>query len=243
VNDPIGLAGSISLAALLGALIGLERQWHQGLAGLRTNALVATAAAAFVQMSLQTAGAISPATVVGNVISGIGFLGAGVILREGLNVRGLNTAATLWGTASVGAYAGAGLGLASTEITAAILIINIALRPVISWLTRVGAHFSVGAPVTYAASVECLAKDHLVVRGALIERCHKTGLRLQGIASTAIPERPQSLRIHFEVVGYGRVDQTVERLVTSLSEFDSVCSLTWSRADSPETDIELHANS
>ncbi|VEB52218.1 magnesium transporter [Salmonella enterica subsp. enterica] len=82
-------------AMLLGALIGAERQWRQRMAGLRTNALVATGAAVFILSSMTTS-PDSPGRIAAQIVSGIGFLGAGVIMREGMNVRGLNTAATLW---------------------------------------------------------------------------------------------------------------------------------------------------
>ncbi len=77
-------------AMLLGALIGAERQWRQRMAGLRTNALVATGAAVFILSSMTTS-PDSPGRIAAQIVSGIGFLGAGVIMREGMNVRGLNT--------------------------------------------------------------------------------------------------------------------------------------------------------
>jgi putative Mg2+ transporter-C (MgtC) family protein len=90
-----------------GALIGLERQWRARMAGLRTNALVAAGATLFVLYAVATEDS-SPTRVASYVVSGIGFLGGGVILREGVNVRGLNTAATLWCSAAVGLLAGSG---------------------------------------------------------------------------------------------------------------------------------------
>ena len=90
-----------------GALIGFERQWRARTAGLRTNALVAGGATLFVLYSVATEDS-SPTRVASYVVSGIGFLGGGVILREGFNVRGLNTAATLWCSAAVGVLAASG---------------------------------------------------------------------------------------------------------------------------------------
>src|SRR5713226_6382373 len=84
----------LTLAHFLGAAIGVERQWRQRMAGLRTNALVATGAALFVMLGTMIQGESSPTRIVSYVVSGIGFLGGGVILREGFTVRGLNTAAT-----------------------------------------------------------------------------------------------------------------------------------------------------
>ncbi|MCW2276775.1 MgtC/SapB family protein [Heliophilum fasciatum] len=97
------------LALLLGAIIGIERQWHHRLAGLQTNALVAVGSALFVLLGLMTIQDESPLRMAAQVVSGIGFIGAGVIMREGMNVRGLNTAATLWCSSAVGCLAGTGL--------------------------------------------------------------------------------------------------------------------------------------
>src|SRR5882757_10011624 len=113
--DLSGLGDSalrLGLALLLGCAIGIERQWHQKMAGLRTNALVALGASGFVAFSwLVDHG--DPTRIAAQVVTGIGFLGAGVILREGVNVPGLNTAATLWCSAMVGTFAGGGYVAAS----------------------------------------------------------------------------------------------------------------------------------
>src|SRR5580693_4842169 len=94
------------VALLFGALIGAERQWRQRMVGLRTNALVAAGAAMFVMMGGLIAGDGSQGRVAAYVVSGIGFLGGGVILKDGMSIRGLNTAATLWCTAAIGTLAG-----------------------------------------------------------------------------------------------------------------------------------------
>jgi putative Mg2+ transporter-C (MgtC) family protein len=98
----------LALAQFLGAAIGVEGQWHQRMAGLRTNALVSTGAAMFVMLGSMIPGESSLTRVVSYVVSGIGFLGGGVILREGFTVRELNTAATLWCATAVGCLAGSG---------------------------------------------------------------------------------------------------------------------------------------
>jgi putative Mg2+ transporter-C (MgtC) family protein len=99
----------LGLALILGAFIGAERQWRQRMAGLRTNALVAAGAAMFVMLSAVTARPDDSFRIAGQIVSGIGFLGAGVILRNGLNITGLNTAATLWCSAAIGTLAGYGM--------------------------------------------------------------------------------------------------------------------------------------
>jgi putative Mg2+ transporter-C (MgtC) family protein len=95
-------------ALLLGGAIGLERQWRQRMTGLRTNGLVAVGSAMFVMMGGTIAGEGSQGRVAAYVVSGIGFLGGGAILKDGFNIRGMNTAATLWCTAAVGTLAGLG---------------------------------------------------------------------------------------------------------------------------------------
>src|SRR5258708_38448120 len=87
-------AGRLGLALLLGSAIGFERQWNQKMAGLRTNALVALGSCGFVVFSMLV-GQGDPTRGPAQVVSGIGFLGAGIVLRAGINVHGLTTAATL----------------------------------------------------------------------------------------------------------------------------------------------------
>ena len=89
---------NIFVALLLGVVIGFERQWRQHQAGLRTNALVALGAALFVSLSRLIEDQGSPTRIASYIVSGLGFLGGGVILRDGLNVKGINTAATIWCT-------------------------------------------------------------------------------------------------------------------------------------------------
>src|ERR1700735_4687937 len=100
---------SLMTAFVLGTLIGLERQWRQRSAGLRTNVLVTVGAAAFSDLGLRLLGAEGATRIISYVVSGIGFLGAGVILKDGTNIRGLNTAATLWCSAAVGTLSGSGM--------------------------------------------------------------------------------------------------------------------------------------
>ncbi|HEY7428210.1 MAG TPA: MgtC/SapB family protein, partial [Gemmataceae bacterium] len=122
-------------AALMGAAIGLERQWHLlHTVGLRTNALVALGADLFVSLPAHLGGLPSPSHLAGQVATGVGFLGGGVILREGLTVKGMNTAATLWCSAAVGALTGAGMPLAGLAGTLGVLTIHLTLRPVSDWL-------------------------------------------------------------------------------------------------------------
>src|SRR6478609_3870336 len=101
------------LALVLGALIGLERQLRNRTAGVRTNALVAMGSALFVLLAVKlqtnvTGNDESAARIIAQIVSGIGFLGAGVIMKDKLNVSGLNTAATIWCSGAIGCLCGMG---------------------------------------------------------------------------------------------------------------------------------------
>ncbi|WP_038345507.1 MgtC/SapB family protein [Acinetobacter sp. A47] len=127
---------SLSVAFVLGALIGFERQYRQRTAGLRTNVLVAVGAAIFVDIAVNLTGADGAVRVIAYVVSGIGFLGAGVIMRQEGNIHGLNTAATLWCSAAVGAAAGADLVIEAILATLFILAANTLLRPIVHAIDR-----------------------------------------------------------------------------------------------------------
>jgi putative Mg2+ transporter-C (MgtC) family protein len=122
------------MALILGACVGAERQWRQRAAGLRTNTLVCFGAAAFVDLGLT----VAPGTtqVIAYVVSGVGFLGAGAIMKDGASVRGLNTAATLWCSAAVGACAGAGEMFHAVFVSVLLVAINSVLRPLSRYIDR-----------------------------------------------------------------------------------------------------------
>lgn len=122
----------LSLAALLGATVGYERDIHGRAAGLRTQLLVCVGSALFMLVSLglgTTGGAVNdPGRLVSQVVTGIGFLGAGVILKEGVSVRGMTTAACLWVTAAIGIAAGGGLYAVAVFTCLMTLVTLVALK-------------------------------------------------------------------------------------------------------------------
>lgn len=168
VNSLLDTSISLTTAFALGALIGLERQIRQRTAGLRTNTLVAVGAAIFVDMGNRLSGHDGAVHVVAYVVSGIGFLGAGAIMKEGANITGLNTAATLWGSAAVGACAGADLIGEALIATLFVLASNTLLRPVVNKINRrpVNAESS---EATYTVYVICQRSQQARLRERLVE--------------------------------------------------------------------------
>ncbi|GAC1524765.1 MAG: MgtC/SapB family protein [Ramlibacter sp.] len=162
---------AISLAAafVLGALIGLERQFRQRTAGLRTNTLVAVGSAIFVSLGDRLyeihGGNQGVIQIVAYVVSGIGFLGAGAIMKEGSNISGLNTAATLWGSGAVGACAGSGLVAEATLAALFVLASNTLLRPVVNRINRQPVSEESGE-ATYSVYVICSR----AVQGTVLEQ-------------------------------------------------------------------------
>jgi putative Mg2+ transporter-C (MgtC) family protein len=125
------------VATLAGFLIGLERQWHHKAAGLKTIALVSVGAALYVLLSIQITQEQGDVTrIIGQVVTGIGFLGAGIIYKEGLNVHGLTTAATVWSASAIGCLAAAGFLSETIISTIAVLTINLLLIPIEKWLSK-----------------------------------------------------------------------------------------------------------
>lgn len=132
--DAAALALRVLVAALLGAALGLEREWRGKEAGLRTNTLIAIGAALFSAVSLLFAG--DPGRIAAQVVTGVGFLGAGAIMRTGGSVQGLTTAAMIWVNAAIGVAAGAGYIRLAVIVTGITLVAMLALSP----LDRVFEH-------------------------------------------------------------------------------------------------------
>jgi putative Mg2+ transporter-C (MgtC) family protein len=217
----------IALALLFGSLIGLERQWRQRRAGLRTNALVSTGSAAFVTISTMIEGDNSSTRIASQVVSGIGFLGAGVILREGLNVRGLNTAATLWCAAAVGTLAGLGFIVPSFITTAAVVGANIILRPLATKINRRKTSNGHGEiPIIYKVRITCLDHDENRVRSLLLDLLSSDDLLPNALSSETIGGSLK-VQVEVEVIASGRHDRLMERVIKRLKEEPGITSLSW----------------
>lgn len=225
-------AGQIVLrlgtALLLGAVIGFERQWRQRMAGLRTNALVSIGAAGFVVFSMAVPGDSSPTRVAAQVVSGIGFLGAGVILREGLNVRGLTTAATLWCSAMVGTFAGAGQLVASLVAGAFVFGTNMVLRPIVSLVNKqpLGA---AEVETQYAVELRCQGQEEAHTRALLLQAAASAGLGLRRLTSENLQDSPQ-VTVGALLVSANRNDAALEQIVGRISLEPFVTAVHWHAA-------------
>ncbi len=205
----------LAAALVAGAAIGVERQWHQKMAGLRTNSLVALGSAGFVAFS-SVVGQGDPTRVAAQVVSGIGFLGAGVILREGINVRGLNTAATLWCSAMVGTFAGGGYYALSLGAAGLVVLTNIAMRSAILGINRRQAATTDDAETQYTIAVTCRSTEEAHVRSLLLHSLSQGGLGLRKIESEDLPESGK-VCVTADTPPGTRKDAALENIVGRLS--------------------------
>jgi putative Mg2+ transporter-C (MgtC) family protein len=135
--SPLDLTLRLLLAAGLGAAIGLERELHRKPAGLRTNILIAVGAALFTTLSVHLAGVGgTPDRIAAQIVTGVGFLGAGAILHSGVTVQGMTTAATIWVNAAVGMAVGAGEYVMAAVATGITLVVLALLAPLEAWFER-----------------------------------------------------------------------------------------------------------
>lgn len=216
-----------------GALIGLERQWRARRAGLRTNALVACGATLFVLYAAATTDT-SPTRVASYVVSGIGFLGGGVILREGANVRGLNTAATLWCTAAIGVLAASGHLVFTLIGTLVVIAIHLFGRP----LGRLIDHDDSGeedeSMQPYLVQVLCRPKQEKYARAQIVQHAAGNGIMLRGIHTRQLGDDESTLSAH--VLMHGDAPARLERLVAELSLQPGIHAVQWYAGDEAQTD-------
>jgi putative Mg2+ transporter-C (MgtC) family protein len=214
----------ILVALLLGIAIGLERQWRQRMAGLRTNALVAVGAALFASISILMNAKANPTQVAAYVVSGIGFLAGAVIFKEGLSVRGLNTAATLWATAAVGTLSGSGFIVEAAIGAVAIVGANVLLRPIVQRINRQPLDQS-ELSQSYEIAVACQGTVEEIVRAALLSQVRATTLVLRSLESHDLDAARVEVRA--TVVTTNRADTKLERIVGRLSRDPAIVAASW----------------
>jgi putative Mg2+ transporter-C (MgtC) family protein len=221
---------SFALAFALGTLIGTERQWRQRSAGLRTNVLVAVGAAAFTDLGTRLLGAEGSTRIISYIVSGIGFLGAGVILKEGTQIRGLNTAATLWCSAAVGAFAGAALWGEAIALSFFVVAGNTLLRPLVNYINRL----PIDTHTTEARYRVHVVTDHRKVSAArdiLDETLEKVGYPILEIET--LSETETQVELAATLVPSSADPAVLDAVVGQLEKSPPVYSATWSVSTTP----------
>ncbi len=216
---------NLFVAGCLGAAIGLERQWRR-LAGLRTNTLVALGAAIFVTYSRIVFDDQGSARMAAQVVSGIGFLGAGVIFKEGLNVRGLNTAATLWCSAAVGLLAGEGFAAYGALAAGLVIGANTLLRPIVNAINRQPMD-SIEEEQHYLITIDCRAAQASEIRSQLVQEVAGVPELKFSQFESAYKEDTGRVEVTATVTSHKRRELALEAIVSRFSEADGVTRAAW----------------
>jgi putative Mg2+ transporter-C (MgtC) family protein len=216
---------SLGMATLLGACIGIERQWRQRMAGLRTNTLVAIGAASFVIFEGLFPDDGSPTRVAAQVVSGIGFLGAGIIFREGLQVSGLNTAATLWCSAAVGLLAGSGHPLHAALATGFVVLVNLTLRPLVRLINQQPIA-QTETDFHYLVRVVCRNPEEAHIRALLLQSTRNGQLSLRRLDSNDLAESGR-VEVTAQLTSPSKHDAVLEQVVGRLSLEPTVSAASW----------------
>ena len=234
-SELLDFAGRAAVALALGAVIGVERQWRQRMAGLRTNALVALGAALFelfaVLMSRQQGA--DPTRIAAYVVSGVGFLGAGVILRDVVNVRGINTAATIWCSSAIGVLAGAGYIIEAVVGAMLVVVAHVALRPVARRLDRLPATEESEIEIVYLFRAVCRSADEAHIRALVVQAISRDEFVLRAVRSEDLDRGTDLVEVEAELQRFGRDDVALEAAVSRLSLESSVSSVSWSVIEQP----------
>ncbi|QKS00907.1 MgtC/SapB family protein [Sphingomonas sp. CL5.1] len=211
-------------AFVLGTLIGAERQYRQRTAGLRTNALVAIGAAAFTDLGQRLGGDVESIRVIAYVVSGIGFLGAGVIMKEGMNVRGLNTAATLWCSAAVGAIAGSDMLAEAGLLAALVIVANTLLRPIVDAINRIPLEGR-SLEATYSVTITGSATQAGPLGDMLVEHLEAQSLP---VAELDVEERGEGrVDIVATLVSTNVPSRELDDIVDHLATVHGIAHATW----------------
>jgi putative Mg2+ transporter-C (MgtC) family protein len=211
-------------AFVLGTLIGAERQYRQRTAGLRTNALVALGSAAFVDLGQRLGGDVESIRVIAYVVSGIGFLGAGVIMKEGMNVRGLNTAATLWCSAAVGSIAGSDMIAEAVLLTVCVILVNTVLRPLVDAINRIPIEGR-SVEATYSVTITTVPEAAGPMGDLLTE--HLDAVQLPVAELDIVPRGEDRVEIVAKLVSTNVDAAELDTLTDHLAKVHGITHATW----------------
>ena len=221
----------MALAFVFGLVIGLEREWRKCSAGMRTNVLVSVGAALFMSMAVDIGGTAEE-RIASYVVSGIGFLGAGVILKDGASIRGLNTAATLWCTAAIGAFCGLGYKLEPFLGVIIIISAHIFLRPLTQTIQKISPfRIADQEEFHYRFSALCYEEEENHIRTLFIQYIgNNPDLMLKSISSTDSCTSIQ-VTVDVEMISIKRQDRSMEKVASFLTLEKGIISIKWELDD------------
>ena len=218
-----------------GVAIGLERQMRQRTAGLRTITLVASGACLFVTLGVLTGNGVSGITqIAAYVVSGVGFLGGGVIMRDKGSIQGINTAATLWCSAAVGVLSGAGHYGPALAGTGIVLLTNTVLREVSRMINSTSVS-NADLVREYVLTIVCRAADEIHIRTSISNSMYSAPLSFQSLTSEDVEDEPERIRVTATLKMHPKDQSKLEQMASRLSMEKSVSSVSWSAREAEPT--------
>lgn len=220
----LGFLIRITICFVLGIAIGIERQWRRKTAGIRTITLVCLGSFLFVSISYLTFNN-DITRIAAQVVSGIGFLGAGVILREGTNIKGLNTAATLWCSAAIGTLTALGLVIEATVGVLYILISNVLLRYI---SRKIMKKTSISEKSSYSIVIVSDEEKEMIVKNMLLQKLKAHQNVIQQFITNRIDNRTK-IEVKIEIANNDV--EHIDNIVSRICAEPGVVSVDYCKAD------------
>lgn len=221
--DLLDFATRIVVALLLGMIIGFERQLTGHPAGIRTNMLICLGSCLFLLFPM-IMGSDDIQRVASYIVSGVGFLCSGVIFKENGTVKGLNTAATLWCTASIGLLSSSGMYSYAFIATFILLVANVLFRPLSQKVNPLDS-FNEDESF-YKINIICHDVDELKIRSTILKETKGTKLTLTELDTKDLGNKKIQIEATYRFIGQ-RIDDTIEGLVSKLSIKDGIKKVGW----------------
>ena len=222
----------IGCAFLMGALIGLERQFRQHNAGIRPTILVWLGSAAFTWLGVRmTTDGGDPSRVAAQIVSGIGFLGGGLILKEGFTVRGLNTAATIWCSAACGTLSGVAMYKEGFVLVIFVLLTHCLLRPLCKYIVKCTTKV-----YHYTIRVECQRSASDLIQSIIMDTlAFNKEVKMNSMFYKGDGEKNVMVCCDIQILGEHKV--LLDLVVSRLRSRPEVSSAGWDRRETPQEDF------
>lgn len=226
-----GFAIRLALAVVLGFAVGFERQWTKHQAGILTNVIVCVGAYAYTAFSYIAQGGdnVDVTRIAAQVVSGVGFLGAGLILRDGTKISGLSTAATIWTTAAVGILCTHSNILYAVIVAVAIVVLHLVLHPLSDYVNKKN-HYNKDRrereECTYKISILCKENAEIDIRSHLIKTIReKNDVLLHNLESNEVENGDVKIRAYITTAK--KNNDVVESIIVHIGKDEGIVSAGW----------------
>ncbi len=230
ITTILGFSLRLLIAIVLGFIVGLERQWTKHQAGILTNVIVCVGAYSYSAFSyIANQDNVDVTRIAAQIVCGIGFLGAGLILRDGTNIKGLSTAATIWATAAIGILCTLPNIIYSIIVAVAIVFLHLILHPLSAFInskTQYDKEKERKVECLYKISIKCTEESESDVRSCLVKIIrNKNGVLLHNLESNDSDDGNVKIRAYITTVK--KNDDIVESIIAHIGKEEGIISAGW----------------